>query len=29
MINGRAHWIPPVWIDPTQTPVRNTIHDLD
>ena len=24
MINGRPHWIPPTWIDPTQTPRRIT-----
>ena len=28
MRNGIPHWVPPVWIDPDQTPVRNTIHDL-
>jgi hypothetical protein len=27
MINGRAHWIPPTWIDPKQKPRRNTMHD--
>ncbi len=27
MINGRMWWIPPPWIDPNQTPVRNTLHD--
>jgi hypothetical protein len=21
------HWIPPAWLDPTQTPRRNTMHD--
>jgi hypothetical protein len=25
--NGQPYWIPPPWIDPAQTPVRNTIHD--
>ncbi|MGN6607495.1 MAG: DUF222 domain-containing protein [Jatrophihabitans sp.] len=29
MIGGRPYWVPPRWIDPTQTPVRNTVHDLD
>ncbi|HEX2308901.1 MAG TPA: HNH endonuclease signature motif containing protein [Jatrophihabitantaceae bacterium] len=28
MTNGRPHAIPPPWIDPTQTPIRNTMHDL-
>ncbi|MCW2530314.1 MAG: hypothetical protein JWM76_5174, partial [Pseudonocardiales bacterium] len=23
------HWIPPAWIDPTQTPIRNTTHHLE
>jgi hypothetical protein len=23
MINGRPHWIPPAWIDPTRTPRHN------
>lgn len=27
MINGRPHWTPPRWIDPTRTPRRNTMHD--
>jgi hypothetical protein len=27
MIHGTPHWIPPPWIDPDQTPRRNTIHD--
>jgi hypothetical protein len=25
--DGRAWWTPPLHIDPTQTPIRNTIHD--
>jgi hypothetical protein len=25
--NGQPYWIPPSWIDPTQTPIRNAIHD--
>ncbi|MCW2528158.1 MAG: hypothetical protein JWM76_3018, partial [Pseudonocardiales bacterium] len=29
MINGLPHWIPPAWIDPTQTPIRNTTHHLE
>jgi hypothetical protein len=28
MINGRAHWIEPAWLDPTQTPRLNTAHHL-
>ncbi|HEU5008898.1 MAG TPA: HNH endonuclease signature motif containing protein, partial [Jatrophihabitantaceae bacterium] len=28
MINGRAHWIEPAWIDPSQTPRLNTAHHL-
>jgi len=27
MKNGQPYWIPPPWIDPAQTPIRNTIHD--
>lgn len=27
MIDGRPWWIPPRWIDPQQTPIRNTFHD--
>ena len=27
MINGTPHWTPPPWIDPTQTPRRNRVHD--
>jgi hypothetical protein len=26
-INKVPHWVPPTWIDPTQTPRRNTTHD--
>jgi Domain of unknown function (DUF222) len=26
MINGIPHWIPPAWLDPDQTPRRNTVH---
>ena len=26
MIDGIPHWIPPPWIDPTQTPRRNRAH---
>ena len=29
MIDGRPYWVPPSWIDPTRTPIRNTLHDLD
>ncbi|HEU5008752.1 MAG TPA: DUF222 domain-containing protein [Jatrophihabitantaceae bacterium] len=28
MINGRAHWIEPAWLDPSQTPRLNTAHHL-
>lgn len=28
MIDGRPHWVPPAWLDRTQTPIRNTLHDL-
>jgi hypothetical protein len=28
MQHGRPHAIPPPWTDPTQTPIRNTMHDL-
>jgi hypothetical protein len=28
MINQTPWAIPPPWIDPDQTPIRNTIHDL-
>ena len=27
MIDGRPHWIPPLWIDKTQTPRRNHAHE--
>ena len=27
MLNGHPHWVPPDWIDPHQTPRRNTLHD--
>ena len=27
IINGIPHWTPPHWLDPTQTPRRNTMHD--
>ncbi len=27
IIDGRPHWTPPRWIDPHQTPRRNTTHD--
>jgi hypothetical protein len=26
-LDGRPHWIPPTWLDPDQTPKRNTMHD--
>lgn len=26
MLGGAPHWIAPAWIDPTQTPQRNTAH---
>jgi hypothetical protein len=25
--NGQPCWIPPPWIDPSQRPIRNTMHD--
>ena len=25
--DGVPHWIPPAWLDPQQTPRRNTAHD--
>lgn len=28
MTNGIPHYIPPLWIDPDQTPRRNTLHDI-
>jgi hypothetical protein len=28
MINGSPHWTAPNWIDPTQTPLRNTAHHV-
>jgi hypothetical protein len=27
LIHGTPHWIPPKWLDPEQTPRRNTTHD--
>ena len=27
MIHGIPHWTAPTWLDPTQTPRRNRIHD--
>jgi hypothetical protein len=27
MIDGVPHWIPPAWLNPTRTPLRNTMHD--
>jgi hypothetical protein len=29
LINGRAAWIPPPWIDPDQTPRYNNLHRTD
>ena len=26
MLDGLPHWRPPAWLDPTQTPIRNTRH---
>jgi len=26
MIDGIPNWIPPPWIDPDRTPIRNTMH---
>jgi hypothetical protein len=26
MIGGLPHWRPPTWLDPQQTPTRNTRH---
>ena len=28
MLNRIPHYIPPHWLDPDQTPQRNTIHDV-
>jgi hypothetical protein len=28
MINGIPHWTEPAWLDPTQTPRRNTAHHI-
>jgi hypothetical protein len=28
MINGIPHWAPPAWLNPAQTPRRNTMHDI-
>jgi hypothetical protein len=27
MLDGTPHWTPPPWLDPTQTPRRNRVHD--
>jgi hypothetical protein len=27
MHNGTPHWTAPPWLDPSQTPRRNTAHD--
>ncbi|MGH8962887.1 MAG: DUF222 domain-containing protein [Jatrophihabitantaceae bacterium] len=29
MINGVPHWVPPEWLEPTQTPIRNTAHHVE
>jgi len=29
MLDGVPHWIPPTWLDPDQTPRRNTAHHTD
>jgi hypothetical protein len=29
LINGRAAWIPPPWIDPEQKPRYNHLHDTE
>ena len=29
MFDGVPHWIPPTWLDPDQTPRRNTAHHTD
>ena len=28
MMNGHPEFIPPRWLDPTQTPLRNALHDV-
>jgi NADH:ubiquinone oxidoreductase subunit D len=28
MLNGIPHYTPPHWLDPDQTPIRNTVHDI-
>jgi hypothetical protein len=28
MIDGLPFWVPPTWLDPHQTPRRNTRHDM-
>jgi hypothetical protein len=28
MIDGVPHFVPPVWLDPERTPIRNTAHDI-
>jgi len=28
MLDGRPHWVPPKWLDPTQTPQRNHWNDI-
>jgi hypothetical protein len=28
MIHGIPHWTAPNWLDPTQTPRRNRMHDV-
>jgi hypothetical protein len=28
MTDGIAHWIPPPWLDPDRTPIRNTSQHL-
>jgi len=29
MINGIPHWIPPTWLDPSQTPQRNHTRHVE
>ena len=29
MLDGIPHWKPPTWLDPTQTPRRNTTHHVE